>query len=286
MGTNTGLKIGVGFIGVFLFIWALPKFIDYYTTAPVEMLAGFALGALVYAPTLIFLKYMMRKKEVSPYLFWGVPLSVIFFFGPITSRTNAFFSSYGIPDYLYVGFSEETWKIMPLILILLFASSQVKSVRYGILYGALGGFGFACLEMGAYFVFIDFPKTGWDGFFVNSLSRATLLGTDLHIVWSAFLGGAIVYGLKSVTKIQNILIPLSAFILVVFTHGLQDKFGKLLAVLPIALLEPLFTLLGATEENLSAFLIPLLMFAATVNLLLVNIIILPLLLWMFKHDKS
>ncbi len=279
------LKIGVGFIGFLLFIWALPKFIDYYTTAPVEMLAAFALAALVYAPTLVFLKYMMRNKEVSSTLLWGVPLSVIFFFGPITSRTNAFFSSLGIPDYLYVGFSEETWKIMPLILILLFASSQVKSVRYGILYGALGGFGFACLEMGSYFVFVDFPKTGWDGFFVNSLSRATLLGTDSHIVWSAFLGGAIVYGLQNVAKMKNILIPLSAFILVVFTHGFQDKFGKVLAVLPIAALEPLFTFLGATEENIGSFVIPIVMFGSTVNLLLVNILILPLLIWMLKYDK-
>jgi len=65
---------------------------------------------------------------------------------------------------------------------------------------------------------------------------------------------------------KNILILLSAFILVVFTHGFQDKFGKVLAVLPIAALEPLFTFLGATEENIGSFVIPIVMFGATVNL--------------------
>lgn len=100
----------------------------------------------------------------------------------------------GVPDYLFAGFSEETWKINPLLPILIFARPLITGVRDGIFYGALGGFGFACLEIAAYFALVDYPKTGWTDFFLNSMSRANFLGTDLHIVWSAFLGGPLCMG--------------------------------------------------------------------------------------------
>jgi predicted lysophospholipase L1 biosynthesis ABC-type transport system permease subunit len=97
---------------------------------------------------------------------------------------------------------------------------------------------------------VDYPETGWDNFFTNSLARATLVGTDLHVVWSAFLGGVIGYSLKFSNLWPRLAIGLGGFLLVVVTHSLQDKFGKLLSVLPIAMLEPLFVWLGATEDNM------------------------------------
>jgi hypothetical protein len=55
-------------------------------------------------------------------------------------------------------------------------------------------------------------------------------------------------------EVQQPLAPaglgLGGFLLVVVTHSLQDKFGKILSVLPIAMLEPLFVWLGATEDNM------------------------------------
>ena len=250
------------------------------------MLAGVALATLVYSPTFFALAYMMRYKDVSQYFVWFVPLSVLFFFGPLTAASNNYFRSLNIPDYFFVGFSEETWKIIPVLLLLIFVPSVIKSVRHGIFYGALAGFGFTALEMAAYFALLDYPETGWSAFFLNSLSRATLLGTDLHIVWTGFLGGAIVYGLSSTTRWKQILIPLSAFLLVVVTHSFQDKFGKILAVLSIEILDPLFKYLGATEESITSYIIPIVMYGATVNFLLVNIFILPLLFWMVKHDRA
>ncbi|WP_419611280.1 hypothetical protein, partial [Thiolapillus sp.] len=70
-----------------------------------EMLIGIALAALLYSPTLVFLAFMMRRKRVPGLFFWGVSLSVILFFGPVTSHLNHALSGLGIPDFLYVGFS-------------------------------------------------------------------------------------------------------------------------------------------------------------------------------------
>ena len=283
---NSWIVVTLSFIVLVLIYLASSTFERYYFTAPLEMFAGVSLATLVYSPTFFALAYIMRHKNVSQYFVWLVPLSVLFFFGPLTAASNNYFRSLDIPDYLFVGFSEETWKIMPILLLLIFVPSVIKSVRHGVFYGALAGFGFTALEMAAYFALMDYPEAGWSIFFSNSLARATLLGTDLHIVWTAFLGGSIVYGLSSTTRWKQILIPLSAFLLVVLIHGLQDKFGKILAVLPIEMLEPFFRYMGLTEESIAAYVIPIVMYGATVNLLLVNIFILPLLFWMIKHDRA
>lgn len=277
---NTWVRLGMGLGIIALIIWAFPVFLRYYLEAPLQMATGIALAALLYSPTLFVLAFMMRRKRISRVLFWTIPLSVILFFGPLTSQTNHSFQALGVPDYLFVGFSEESWKIMPLLLILIFARPLITGVRDGIFYGALGGFGFACLEMGSYFALVDYPETGWTDFFLNSMSRATLLGTDLHIVWSAFLGGAIVYGLNSSRKWSRFIIPFSGYVLVVLTHGIQDKFGKLLSMLPIAVVVKIAESFGATEENFTPLLIPVTMFGATTDILLINLIVLPLLIWM------
>ncbi|WP_457666836.1 PrsW family glutamic-type intramembrane protease, partial [Thiolapillus sp.] len=267
-----------------LFAWSYPQFRKYYLQAPMPMMVGLITGFIVYSPTLFVLAFMTRRKRVPGILFWGVPLSVILFFGPVTSHTNGWFRAMGISDYLFVGISEETWKIMPLLLIILFARPAITGVRDGVLYGALGGFGFACLEMASYFALVEYPQQGWNDFFVNILSRATYLGTDLHIVFSAFLGGAMVWGLKMAEAWKRIAIPMAGYVLVVVTHGIQDSFGKLLSVLPTLAVAKLAMALGGTEETIQPYLVFITMFGATVNLLAINIVILPLLIWMVFRD--
>jgi len=266
--------------------WVVPKLIHYYTDYPLPMFVTLLFAAMVYAPTLFYLLWMMRGRDYWHSAFWAVPLSVLFYFGIMTSVTNGWFRSFGIPEYLFAGISEESWKIMPLIIGLLIGFLRLKSVREGIFYGALGGFGFALLEMAAYFALVEYPKTGWEGFFAQTLSRATLLGIDMHVVWSAFVGGVVAFGLLRTSGIKRYFVWGGGFALAVITHSLQDLIGKRISVSALEALVPAAEYFHIPQHTLAAFQIPLEMYAATVDLLLINIVIIPLLFWMIFAKET
>jgi len=276
--------LGIAFL--LSFYWALPKLIHYYTDYPLPMLLTLLFAALVYTPTLLYLTWMMRARAYWHGAFWAIPLSVLFYFGIMTSVMNGWFRNLGIPEYLFAGISEESWKIMPLIAGLLTGFLKLKSVREGIFYGALGGFGFALLEMAAYFALVEYPKTGWHGFFVQTMSRVTLLGIDMHVVWSAFVGGVVAFGLLRTSGTKRYLVWGCGFALAVITHSLQDLIGKRISVSALEALVPAANHFHISEQVLSAFQVPLEMYAATVDLLLINIVIIPLLLWMIFAKEA
>ncbi|RUM65521.1 MAG: hypothetical protein DSZ05_05880, partial [Sulfurospirillum sp.] len=143
-------QIILGLLFLLSLYWAVPKLIHYYTDYPQAMFLALLFAALVYIPTLLYLLWMMKGRAYWQAAFWVIPLSVLLYFGIMTSVTNGWFRSLGIPEYLFAGISEESWKIMPLIIGLQTGFLRLKSVREGIFYGALGGFGFALLEMAAY----------------------------------------------------------------------------------------------------------------------------------------
>jgi len=130
-----------------------------------------------------------------------------------------------------VGFVEEPIKILPLILLLIFARPAVNGTRDGLIYGALGGLGFAMLESSAYFALVDYPDLGWSALFTQTIGRATLLGTDIHILFAATVGAAIGYGVNTKKRWLGVLAIIGGFLLVALTHGLQDHtLGKILGV--------------------------------------------------------
>ena len=278
--------IFLGLLALGSLVWLLPILQRYYLLHPREIWIGIALGLLAYSPTFLYLAWMMRGRRVWRTAYWLIPASVWFYFGPMAALSNKLFRSFGIPEYLFAGLSEESWKIMPLIVILLIGRPKLRDARDGIFYGALAGIGFATMEIGAYAALVDYPWGSWHEFLVNSLARVTFLGTDNHIVWSAFLGGALLYGLRQSRGLWRWLIPLGGFVLVVVTHSLQDLIGKRIAVSSLEAIEPMARSLHLTPEQLAPWQIPLEIYAATVDLLLVNIVILPLLIWMILRSRS
>ncbi len=275
------------FVAVCVVLIAQKSFIKYYTQAPLEMLVAIGMGVVLYIPTFFYLACLTRRHKKNKALYFVIPLVVICLIGPATGAANGFFLHHHLRTYQFVGVTEEIAKIIPLLLILWLAKPLIKDVRDGVFFGALGGLGFTVLEMGAYFALLDYPKTGWDSFWENTVSRATFLGFDTHIFWSAFLGGAIVFGLSSPKKILQFLIPITCFLLVAATHCLQDStIGKIISVLPLGLLEPLFVHWGVTEEALKPFMIPMTVFSSTVSLFLINILIWPFFIYMLKHNRK
>jgi RsiW-degrading membrane proteinase PrsW (M82 family) len=217
---------------VALFFYALPSFQRYYLTHPIAMLVGILAAFVLYFPTLLALYFFDRREREPGWLFWGTLVSVILYFGPVTSRTlGVFRQATALSEWQFVGFVEEFWKVAPLLLLLVFARPAVNGARDGLIYGALGGLGFAALESGAYFSLVYFPEEGWGGLWSNLLGRATLLGTDNHVLFSATLGAAIGYGVSSQNRWLRYLVPLGGYLLVVFTHAQQDYIlGKALAM--------------------------------------------------------
>ena len=229
---RTGGKIALAAILIGLFVYALPSFQKYYLTQPVQMLAGLAVSALLFLPTVLALLFFDRREREAKLLFWGVPLAIIFFFGPVAARTLRLVSaSTGLSDWQFVGFVEEPAKVLPLLLLLIFARPAVNGVRDGLIYGALGGLGFGILESAAYFALVDYADLGWPALFTETISRASLLGTDIHVLFAATIGAAIGYGVSTRKRWLGVTVIAGVFLLVALTHGQQDHaLGKMLGV--------------------------------------------------------
>jgi RsiW-degrading membrane proteinase PrsW (M82 family) len=273
-----------------LFLFAFPTFVRYYTVQPLQFLAALPLGFLIYLPTILVLRFLDRREREPALLFWGCVFALILFFCPVSSRTTYFLAdALQINARFVVGPVEELMKVAPLLLLVIFARPAVNGVRDGFIYAALGGLGFAILETAASFALTDFPEKGWSVFWQDIFGRMTFLGTDIHIVWSALVGAAIGYGVISNHRWLKYLVPIGVYLFVAAVHDLNDLL--LHAILPtfgieffiLGLVAPLSGLsleqLAPLLESNLAFLYVTLIFGATFNLVVGNIIILPILFW-------
>lgn len=267
---------------VALFLYALPAFKRYYFTHPAAMLVGILAALVIYFPTLLALYFFDRREREPALFFWGTIAAIIFYFAPITSRTLGIMRQTALSEWQFVGFIEEFWKVAPLLLLLIFARPAVNGVRDGLIYGALGGLGFAALESGVYFSLQYFPEEGWNGLWSNLLGRATLLGTDIHVLFSATVGAAIGYGVSTQDRRLRYLVPIGGYLLVALTHGQQDHvLGKVLSIMGslvgAILIQPFTGLpnIDAIEGTPWQYLV--LLIGATVGLVGINLINIPIL---------
>jgi RsiW-degrading membrane proteinase PrsW (M82 family) len=270
---------------VALFFYALPTFQRYYLAHPVAMVVGILAAFVAYCPTLLALYFFDRREREPAWWFWGTMLSIILYFGPVTSRTLTLLTQgTSLSQWQFVGFVEEFFKVVPLLLLLLFARPAVNGVRDGLIYGALAGLGFALLESGAYFALVYFPEEGWGGLWANLLGRATLLGTDNHVLFSATVGAAIGYGVSSQNRWRRYLVPIGGYVLVALTHGQQDYIvGKVLnmtgAVVGAGLIQILAGLPSPDAIDGTPWLHVSLMIGSTIGLVGINLINIPILFW-------
>ena len=154
---RTGGKIALAAILIGMFVYAIPNFQLYYLTQPLAMAAALPLTVLIYLPTVLVLYFFDRHEREAKLLYWGTILAVIFFFGPVASRTIHLVREFThLSDWQFVGFVEEPAKVLPLVLLLIFVRPAINGTRDGLVSGALGGLGFAMLESSAYFVLTKF----------------------------------------------------------------------------------------------------------------------------------
>jgi RsiW-degrading membrane proteinase PrsW (M82 family) len=267
-------------------IFAWPTYVHYFALHPGPMLVALGLAFVMYLPSLWAIHRLDRAEPEPPLLFWGSIVFIIFF-APITARTmHGIINAGWLQYWVIVGPFEEATKLLPLALIAWMAPRQINSMRDCIVYGALGGLGFAIVEFGALFATGGFPEHGWSDL-LTAVPGRWALGTQSHIVWGATSGVGIGYMWSRRGRGISVLIALGVLALVVATHGLNDLYGKFIGPLAMVLLIKPAQAIGVDLTSLSdgsPLEAVLLVYAAVANTLVMNVLLWPVLAWGVIHS--
>ena len=185
------------------------------------------LGSLI---GLAILRYLDRRKPEPWLYFIGVLIVATLF----TAAPAAYFNTRSPYSTLTVGFVEEFWKVFPLLLLVIFAPTVVTGVRDGIIYGALGGFGFNIMETSVYVLRTSTPEQNVFSTISEQLGRLGWHGVGNHVLWSMLVGAGIGYAVQTSNKRLRIIVPIGAYLLAVVTHTLQDNMVGVMVMMGIA----------------------------------------------------
>jgi RsiW-degrading membrane proteinase PrsW (M82 family) len=267
-------------------VFAWPTYVRYFGLHPGPMLVALSIAFVMYLPSLWGVRYIDRAEPEPPPLFWG-SVAFVILFAPIASRIMHGIIDAGLlPYWGVVGPIEELTKLLPLLLIAWFAPSAVNSMRDGIVYGALGGLGFAIVEFAANFAVDGYTSEGW-GYLRTAVPGRWALGTESHIIWGATAGVGVGYLLARRGRGWSVPIGLGIVALVMATHGLNDLYGKYIGPLAmVLLLEPAQSAgvdLRALGDD-SPLAMALLVYGAVANTLVMNLLLWPVLAWGLRHS--
>ena len=190
------------------------------------MFPGIFIGILGSVFGILFFRYLDRREPEPLKLWFGVLIFALLFI----TASAAYINTNSEFPLLTVGFNEEFWKVLPLLMLAYFAPRVVNGVRDGIIYGALGGFAFNIIELSVYFLRESYPQAGYQGL-IYQMGRLGFWGIENHVIWSMLVGAGIGKAIESKSLKMKILAPLGAYLLAVFTHTMQDVgIGPLLTV--------------------------------------------------------
>lgn len=278
-------KIAFAVILAFTLYFAASTWIHWLT--PIQS-AGTLFGAMAFAFVgsligLVILRYLDRRKpEPWPYFIGVLVVATLF-----TAAPAAYFNNLSPASTLTVGFVEEFWKVFPLLMFVIFAPTVVTGVRDGLIYGALGGFGFNIMEISVYVLRTSSPDQNIFATISDQLNRLGWHGIANHVVWAALVGAGIGYAVQTKNKSLRYLVPIGAYLLAVVTHTLQDNMVGVMIMIGIS--TGIVSLMGvnlqspqeaANAQGLMRTLTPL---ATTLEVLVINIINIPILIFaLFK----
>lgn len=286
---NSPLSTRRGQLVLFVIVAALVVFLSpaikaYYTTYPLQMFAGVLFASLLYLPSLIVIWFLDRRDRKPIALVLFTILSVAMFFDLLAGHTYAVLDAKLHIALLLVGFIEEFWKMAPLLLTVFFIPRAIKGVRDGFIFGALAGFGFAIGEYALNNTFDFFSQYGW-GFLLQGIGRANFLGTSNHILWSSVVGAAIGWAVTTKNKKKAIAIPILVYLAIALLHTLNDKGGNIVStMIGGAIIEPLVSLLSNPEQFVNSNLTLMQLVFGTVNVLVINLVLWPILYLILKKS--
>jgi len=176
---------------------------------------------------------------------WGAIPAVIFsliaqilFDIPISQLARPGLESDLLGASVIAPFTEEPFKGLALLLLLLFFRHEIDGPLDGILYGGLIGFGFAATENVFYF-FSAFDAQGLAGVFELSFFRALLFGLN-HALFTGFTGLGIALAYSSPRGVVRMVAPIAGLGMGIALHGIHNTGATLAGELCWPLLISLF----------------------------------------------
>lgn len=176
----------------------------------------------------LILSFLDRERRVGYFHFLTI-LSVMLVTGPAA----AFFNDLTEPPvrFILVGFWEEAFKILPVLLLAIYVPNLIRTRKDGIVYGALAGIGFNIIEIGVYINKALAEGSLWNEALVMHLTRLGIFGLGGHIIWSAFVGLGIGIAAES-TKSgwAKWRTPFFYYLLAAISHSLFDNLAQYILV--------------------------------------------------------
>ena len=278
--------VAIALLAGVAFAW--PTYVRYFGLHTGPMVAALLIAFAMYLPSLWVIRFLDRHEPEPPPLFWG-SVAFVILFAPITSRVmHSIIGSGLLPYWVVVGPLEELTKLLPLLVVVALGLRSGLSMRDGIVYGALGGLGFAIIEFAATFATSGFPGHGWADL-RTSIPGRWALGTESHVIWGATAGAGVGYLQSRRGKGWSVPIGLAIVALVMATHGINDLYGKYIGPLAMVLLIEPAQAVGIDLANLhdeSPLGAVLLVFSAVVNTVVMNLLVWPALAWGILRSRN
>jgi RsiW-degrading membrane proteinase PrsW (M82 family) len=174
-------------------------------------------------------------------------LAVIFITAPIALIINRL-----SPLMLWsVGFNEEFFKILPVILLAFFLPNIIRTKKDGIIYGAFAGMGFNIIEIASYITTVLQTNSNLTEVLFEQSTRLAIWGFGIHIILTAFVGlGVGIFVESKKHGWRRWILPVSIYLVAAVMHSAYDLGLVGIVTVIIVFVISLFT--GESLENMDA----------------------------------
>jgi RsiW-degrading membrane proteinase PrsW (M82 family) len=174
-------------------------------------------------------------------------LAVIFITAPIALIINRL-----SPLMLWsVGFNEEFFKILPVILLAFFLPNIIRTKKDGIIYGAFAGMGFNIIEIASYITTVLQTNSNLNEVLFEQSTRLAIWGFGIHIILTAFVGlGVGIFVESKKHGWRRWVLPVFIYLVAAVMHSAYDLGLVGIVTVIIVFVISLFT--GESLENMDA----------------------------------
>ena len=174
----------------------------------------------------LIISFFDRKRGIRQFHFLVI-LSVILITAPIAALIN----DHSQAKLVTVGFNEEFFKILPVLLLAVFLPNLIRTRKDGIIYGAMAGIGFNVIEIALYIVTAQKDHTMMEALWMHS-TRFAIFGFGSHVIWSAFAGLGIGIAMQTQkTGWRKWIWAVVCYLMVAVAHSMYDLGASMIGLI-------------------------------------------------------